>query len=188
MATLTFTLEPTSEDRFSDDPEYAGDFYAAIGRVIVSWGRLERCLDLLVLSAKTIDSPDPVPDEDNLALKRKLRAVRRALRSHPPHQKVQRFITRVLGDMRSIGATRNAIVHGSCGEFSKSGPPKIEFRTTRYSLRGDHWRETLTLTLPQLVALIAKIQKVEAELTLLLLSTGTAPRRRGKPPAPLGPR
>jgi hypothetical protein len=133
---FSFTLEVDDRDQFRDDPLYAHDFYAAIGRTIVAWGKLERALDLTAHSARTIESEHPITGEPDMGLKRKIKAVRRALRSHPPHQNNQKFITRLLAAITSTANRRNMIVHGMFIGFSKTKKPRIQFSSRRYSPKG----------------------------------------------------
>jgi hypothetical protein len=78
--TLTFEMDFSQRDAFRDDPEYASEFYTAIGRIVVAWGRLERSLHLLVYSARKIESDAPILDDSDVGLKRTTKALRAALR------------------------------------------------------------------------------------------------------------
>src|ERR1700691_2244947 len=60
-------------DPFADQPPYADDFYNAIGRAVVMWGRLEQLIDVLVSTAAGISALRSELPETPIALGRKLR-------------------------------------------------------------------------------------------------------------------
>jgi hypothetical protein len=183
MATSTFDLETSKEyDPFEDDPPFAADFYTAIGRLVVVWGKLERSVDIIAYSARSIESLDPFKDDARTGIKRKLEALRKTFKSHPPVGRSQKWIARLLGDIKSAAKKRNIIIHGLFERFQDDNKkPRITFRSTIFYPTGRK-REEMTLTLPQLNALVKKITALDRELVPLVLVTVTAPRVTYKSP------
>jgi hypothetical protein len=182
-ATIKFTTWG-GRDPFADDPPYASEFYAAIGRLMVMWGKLEGAMDMLAYSARTIISKDPYSEGPRAGMNRKIRALRKAFRSHPSHANNQVFIRSVLLGILKASKKRNAIVHGICHGFL-SDPSRIEFHILRF-VPGDARRESVArFTLAELDELTQTVRNLDQSLPLLLFSTMKAPRSGGTPPPPV---
>jgi hypothetical protein len=184
MVNVTFTLQPDRRDRFRDDPPYASEFHAAIGRIVIVWGKLERAIDIIAASARTIDSTHPIIEDPNFGLRRKIKAIRRALKGHTPFGKNQKWISGLLSAVRSAGKIRNLLIHGMFDGFSNEGEPKIKFNSSRYHPHGVK-RENGEFSFSQLQNLNSEIQRIESEMGILLMGVVTAPRTPEKqPPRP----
>lgn len=180
MPTMTFTLEtPSHHNPFADDPPFATDFHNALGRLVVVWGKLERSVDIIAYSARSIESSEPYAHDARTGIKRKLQAIRTTLKSHPPVSRSQAWIGRTLGDIKNVARKRNILIHGVFQNFSGTKKPRINFKSAIYYPTGVK-REEVSLTLDQLNALIRKIDALDRELMPLVLAVVAAPRVGGK--------
>ena len=114
------------------------EFYAAIGRFVLSWAGLEICLDLLLLTiVKTPERQVKLPHQ----LGEKIALIRSEIKSLPDAQQIA--ITDVIDEIGSYTDTRHDFVHGgSMNHFIEQGlitvtlarllqPPRRPRRKTR---------------------------------------------------------
>lgn len=180
MGTITFRLNTRKKhDPFANDPPFASDFHNALGRFFIVWSKLERAVDIIAYSARSIESMEPFAGSARSGITSKLKLLRKALRSHPPHARSQKWIADLLIKIENAACERNILVHGVYDGFTADPVPRIRFKSSTYdplSVKRKH----LEITLAQLNALIRKMDALDRQLMPLVLSTVTAPRTGGK--------
>jgi hypothetical protein len=121
---ITFILRSRTEP-FKDDPPFADDFYNAIGRVVLMWGRLEQSLDNLVVSALTIASRTAPARPFMVSLNRKLTLLRELFSQCPDLQPLQSRADALADRIEAHGNDRHLVVHTNWLHFDEGPPPRI---------------------------------------------------------------
>lgn len=113
------------------DPPNVQPIYAAIGRILVSWGLLENQIDFGLLSLMRLPqaapvrpklkSGEPIPT----AFKQKVDLWRKAFRTVPAIAKQREEALAVIDEAVALVKRRDAIVHGNWNKFEPGDPPLL---------------------------------------------------------------
>jgi hypothetical protein len=125
LVTLIIQAQTTP---FQDDPPYADDFYMAVGRVVLLWGKLEQNLDFLVVTAINVEARNSkrrlfkVPLGPKLELFRSIYSDCKELR---PLKAEAHVLAKAIED---LGEQRHLIVHSNWLGFDDGPPQKLRMR------------------------------------------------------------
>jgi hypothetical protein len=127
--TATFKVESVP---FLGDPPHAKDFYEAMGRLIVVWGRfehqLETCLRVLIDVAKGYG----IEQEMYVSFDRKAKIFQDLYRDVPPLSDQHGAAKSLMSDADSVGKQRNHFIHSNVNGWGDADPPFIKLRNYQY--------------------------------------------------------
>ena len=149
---------------FADDPPDADTYYAAIGRIVVMWGRFEQMLE------QTISMMGHVPDAVTpqkpppIAFGRKLDRLKKLCRDTPSLNCVHDD-ARVFASAAAILAPRrHGLTHANWQGFSRNtSEPTVTFTNIQWNANaGDYDKQPISLS--ELDTLLADIAQLSANL------------------------
>jgi hypothetical protein len=143
------TFRETLGNPFDGLPPYAEDFFAAIGKAVVMWGRLEHALDFLLLTAINIEALDGPKRETAVALGRKLRLLREIYSACPILSTLKDEADSVVERISNQGGDRHLVMHSTWVGFEDGPPPCIVMLSVKHKPSGSHYQE-LKATFPHL--------------------------------------
>lgn len=108
-------------------PDYVHEFYGVIGRLVLTWGRLEQHVDNLERMAINIEAA--VPERQMIvSLQRKLDAIKEIYRDCPTLSHNYPAVRQLMHDIGVLGDDRHMIIHSIFSHFQDGPPPKIVLR------------------------------------------------------------
>jgi hypothetical protein len=141
---------------FARDPPYAIDFYEAIGRIVVLWGRLEMHLDAVLQMTLNIARLHGIDEPMAVALKRKTELFRRVCSQCSVLSDRSEVVTKLMNDINETGDDRNKLIHSNVNDFDDGPPPRLILKNISYR-HGNIVIRTITPSMDELGALAANI-------------------------------
>lgn len=138
---------------FVKDPDYADDFYRAIGKLLFAWSQLEYCLDELLTFVTIMAEPLGYSYSTQVALGKKLKLLNRIYKEIPQLTTTRELIGAISKLVAVNGRYRNSIIH-SRWKFVDSDPPSL----TLDSFRKDDTGKTITVS--EMTLTVTKIMDI----------------------------
>jgi hypothetical protein len=142
------TIQPTP---FAADPPYASQFYEAMGRAVVLWGKLEFCLDNLQRMVIGIAAPFGIRSEPQISLTRKTKLIRQFYAKCPGLKPDAKGISDLMAQIDAVAADRNLMIHSLVERFEEGSPPSLLLRNVA-NKRGRVISTKLQLTLDDIAS------------------------------------
>jgi hypothetical protein len=172
---------------FAEDPRMAAVYYAAVGRLLMLWGRLERHVDTLLLLAASLPEAaslrERMPDAVPVSMKLKAATWRRAFagieRLAPWRDEAETLIS----DILTAHGDRVAVVHSSWQGFVSEDPLTVEMTHHKHGRDRIH-RSTYRVTLPDLIQMQSNAHTLNKRLLPVaraLVDLRLASQAPGKP-------
>jgi hypothetical protein len=155
---------------FEDDPPFAADFYEALGKMTLLWGRAEHNLDRLILIAIQIAAKHGTRHQLPVSLEKKLDLLRRLYSDVPELKGLKNNVYSLATAIGDVHQNRSAMTHSNWDGFSE-GPPKamiffnISHRKGR-TIRAGEFR----LTLARINKTLRGLNHVNSRLMGLILN------------------
>lgn len=167
----TLTLSVTSTP-FAGDTPTAPQFYEAIGRVVVLWGRFEHHFDGDLLMCSNIAFHRyGIEREMQISLRRKTKLMRELFRIVPVFQPLLPICEALADDIDDASDDRNLLLHSHGGYIRASDPPILELYNHRHR-SGKLIISTARVTLAQLANLAATIDGLNTRMLALTFNLG----------------
>ena len=164
---LSFTIKSAP---FMHDPDGADRFYAAVGRFLRLWGRLETQLDFMlgvIAGLPEWRAPPKGPVEGvPAAMKRKAEMWRLAFKSMAPLAPKRDAALRVMSEMMDTNQDRAIIVHSIWEGFTASDPLTVKMVRRRRKGR-TIFVDTRFVTLDQIEKVITDADSLNTRLLVL---------------------
>lgn len=143
------------------------DFLALIGRIVIGWSRIERAMDIAIVSGKTLigkhfEKGPPV------AFRGKVRALRALCKALPSFdlKQLMPWVERRIDDLLVIAEKRHTIMHGYFHGISGDPEPQIYFRRAA-PLTGEAGQR-LVATRAELESLVAQIARADFDFMMIM--------------------
>jgi hypothetical protein len=112
---------------FVSDPPYSAEFYDAVGRMALIWGRLEQSLDDLLIAALFFSGK--VKDyEIYTSINRKLTTLKHIYNNSNELKPLHGRAAALSADIKMNSEKRNKIIHAGWTGFKDGNPPRITMR------------------------------------------------------------
>jgi hypothetical protein len=156
---------------FVNDPPYAIDFYNAMGRMVLVWGRLEHSLDDLVTFAFVTSIARGGSHKMETALGRRLELLKSIYYNcellKPLHEQVVILTARVQENANH----RNLILHSSWKGFQDGDPPTLKMHNVKHR-QGSVTASDFEAPIFKLEQMIHNFHLCTSEIKAMILSTG----------------
>jgi hypothetical protein len=166
---VTFVIQAQTEP-FKDDPPYADDFYNAVGRMALMWGKLEQSLDNLVVTAIYIAKRTAPERKFFVALGRKLNLFRELYSECADLQPLEKTAHDLADEIGKLGDHRHMIIHSNWLGFEDGPPPKLRMRHLAHK-KGNITISRVTPTIADLARLAGAFHGARSRVLGLLLAT-----------------
>jgi hypothetical protein len=157
-------------DPFDNLPPYADDFFNAIGRAVLMWGKLEQALDNLLLTAINIDALHGERREMLVALGRKLQLLKTTYKACPALLPLRGRANALAERIGNLSEDRHFVIHSTWLRFEDGPPPCIVLTNVKHN-RGSVLTRKRSPTYPQLAQIAGAFQGARAETLSLLTAT-----------------
>ncbi len=149
-------------------PPYVHEFYEAIGRFALTWGRLEQHVDDLERMVLNIaeDSGSP-PQPMVMALKPKLRTITDSFEQCPDLSHNTKAVGQLMSEIGVLGDDRHFLVHSIFRKFVDGPPPRIVLRHVPHH-KGIMTVERGEFTVDQIRVLTSEVAKLHDRLVPIL--------------------
>jgi hypothetical protein len=117
---------------FVDDPPYAVDFYNAMGRMVLVWGRLEHSLDDLVTFAFATATARDGSYEMRTALGRRLDLLRSIYYNCEVLRPLHERVVALTAIVKDNAHDRNLVLHSSWLGFQDGNPPTLKMHNIKH--------------------------------------------------------
>jgi hypothetical protein len=163
-------------------------FMSLVGRVVVTWGKLERTMDIAVTLGKHLVPSHVKKGKVPRQYADKVEALRSVCKSIPEFQNRIERTNRCLDEVLKLALDRNTIVHGQFHGISGEADPQIYFRNAT-PLTGEAGQRLL-MTRREMTKFLDDIDRVAFELMWIMLGVMSAcgGKGLGKPSFPRPPR
>jgi hypothetical protein len=158
------------EAPFENLPPYADDFFNAIGRAVLMWGKLEQSLDNLLLTAINVDAHHGERREMQTALGRKLKLLRSIYATCPPLLPLHKRAVTLTERIKTHGDDRHLVMHSTWLGFDDGPPPRILLTNIKHNAGQVRIKEVKP-TLDQFAQIAGTFHGARAEALALLIST-----------------
>jgi hypothetical protein len=156
---------------FQDDPSYAADFYEAVGRVVLLWGKLEQSLDFLVVTALNIHAQTSPRRTFVVPLGGKLDLLKTLYSDCKELTPLERDVHAAAEVIRGLGHQRHLIIHSNWLGFDDGPPPKLHMRHFGHN-KGLVRISRVTPSMDELRSLAIAFHAGRSKIVQLHLSTG----------------
>lgn len=126
---LTVTLKSTP---FSHDPPNAGEYYEALGRAMVLWGRFENHFSNCIMLIRTMPEGKAIEEEHPISWKKRAAFWRKAFNTIPALAKWKDHALRLISDAMTVAQDRHIVTHGDWGKFTSADPLTAEVKMWRH--------------------------------------------------------
>lgn len=157
---VSFTLTSTP---FADDPPEAGDYYEALGRAMVLWGRFENHFSNCIMLIRTTPEGRAIELEHPISWKKRAAFWRKAFNTLPDLAKWKDHALKLISDAMSVAQERHIITHGDWGEFISNDPPTVQVKMWRHK-QDDLLIQTYAVTIDDLNDIAAKADGLNTRL------------------------
>jgi hypothetical protein len=147
-------------------PPISTDFLLLIGRIVIAWSELERALDLIVLSGRTL-IPDHFEKGPPRTLPPKLKALRALSKKLTVLSERYPWVEQCIGEVKAMAEDRHTIIHGFFHGISGEQEPQIYFR--RASPMSGEAGKRLLVTRPELGDFVQRLEKSESDFKTMRL-------------------
>ena len=162
-------IQPMTEP-FDNLPPYADDFFNAIGRAVLMWGKLEQSIDNLLLTAINIDGPHGERRPMQVALGRKLNLLKEIYKTCPPLMPLRDRANALTERIKNHGEDRHLVMHSTWLRFEDGPPPRIVLKNVKHNGGRVRFRD-VEPTYSMLVQIAGTFQGARAETLSLLTAT-----------------
>jgi hypothetical protein len=156
---------------FQNDPSYAAEFYDAVGRVVLLWGKLEQSLDFLIVTALNIHAQTSPRRPFVIPLGRKLDLLKTLYSDCKELTPLERDVHSVAEGVRELGNQRHLIVHSNWLGFDDGPPPKLRMRHVGHK-KGVVTISNVTPSMEDLSRLAVAFHAARSKILQLHLFTG----------------
>jgi hypothetical protein len=160
-----FIIDPPAP--LPDSPAYVRDFYEVLGRLALTWGRLEQHLDNLERMAINIEAQSAPERQMIVSLERKLDTIKEIYRDWVALKHNYPAVRELMHDIGIIGDDRHLVVHSIFSHFEDGPPPRIVLRHVTHR-KGMMTVERGEFDLERLRQFNAKIHQVHERLIPIL--------------------
>lgn len=151
------------------DPPNAHEFYQALGKAIVAWGRLEGNFNHLFIAVLNV-APDPmVGTRFHIHRERLAEKWTLAFATTPELASSLDRATAVVSAMEELATHRDHYVHGLWGHFVSMSPlaRRVEKVKPRAGTPDGLWHSSIDVSLDNLAAFLREANRLNAELGAL---------------------
>ncbi len=149
---------------FADDPPDADAYYAAIGRIVVIWGRFEQMLEQTTFMMGRV--PDAVTPQESppVAFMRKLDRLKKLCRDTPSLNCIHDDARAFASTAAILAPRRHGLTHANWQGFNRNAlEPTVTFTNIKWNANaGDYDRQPVPLS--ELDALLNDIAQLSADL------------------------
>jgi hypothetical protein len=163
-------IDDATPEPFENLPAYADDFFNAIGRAVLMWGKLEQSLDNLLLTAINVDALHGERRPMQVALGKKLNLLKEVYKTCPPLLALRARANALATRTKNLGDDRHLVMHSTWLRFEDGPPPRIVLRNIKHSGGRVRIRE-FEPTFAHLVQIAGAFHGARAEALTLLVST-----------------
>lgn len=142
------------------------DFLVLVGRIVIGWSRIERAIDIAVLTARHL-IPEHFKKGPPFALKLKVKAFRTICERVAKLADNLPWIESRIGELLVLAEQRHTIVHGYFHGISGEAEPQIYFRRAP-PLSGEAG-DRLLATRQELGALLTKVARADHDFSMIML-------------------
>jgi hypothetical protein len=103
------------------------DFLVLVGRIVIGWSRIERAIDLAMISGQTL-IPEHFKKGQPRNLKDKTKAFRALCQKISAFAKCLKWVDQRIDELAALAEYRHTIVHGFFHGISGEAEPQIYFR------------------------------------------------------------
>ena len=128
------------------------NFYIAVGRLVLMWGKLEQSLDNLVITAINIAKRTAPERQFFVPLGRKLTLFRELYSESVDLRPLERDAHALADEIEALGNHRHMIVHSNWLGFDDGPPPKLKMRHLKHK-KGNITISRVTPTITDLARL-----------------------------------
>lgn len=133
---------------FADDPPDADTYYAAIGRIVVIWGRFEQMLEQTISMMGRV--PDAVTPQESppVAFKQKLDRLKKLCRDTPSLNCVHDDARAFASTAAILAPRRHGLTHANWQGFNRNAPElTVTFTNIQWNATaGDYEKEPVSLS------------------------------------------
>jgi hypothetical protein len=155
---------------FENLPQYADDFFNAIGRAVLMWGKLEQAFDNLLLTAINVEARKSPRREMEFPLSRKLTSLKNVYSSCASLSPLASRAHDLAERIRNQGDDRHLVVHSTWMGFEDGPPPKIVLKNVKNN-RGNFLVQEAKPTFDMLAQIVGAFAGARKETLNLLLDT-----------------
>jgi hypothetical protein len=113
---------------FDKDPPHAPQFYEALGRLVVLWGRFEHHLETSLRTLIAVAKTHGIEQEMYASFGRNAKAFRELYRDVPPLAHQYKDADALMTRAEDTGEERNRLIHSSMNGWGDTDPPFIKLR------------------------------------------------------------
>jgi len=150
-----------------DSPPYVHDFYSVIGRLVLTWGRLEQHVENLERMAINIEARSGPERQMIVSLERKLENIKEIYRDCAPLAANYPGVRQLMHEIGVLGDDRHFVVHSIFSHFEDGPPPKLVVRHVTHR-KGNMTIDRGAFDLKILNKLVAEIQQSNQRLLPIL--------------------
>lgn len=150
----------------SDYDAISTDFLILIGRIVIGWSRIERAIDVAIISGRH-RIPKHFEKGSPISLSRKVKAFRALCNRTRALSKQLLWIEKRIADLLVLAEERHTIVHGFFHGISGEIEPQIYFRRAS-PLSGDAGKR-LIATRAELECLVQRLKQADFDFMMLLM-------------------
>lgn len=129
---LNIPFDALIDSPFEDDPPYASEFQQAIGRLVISWGRFERDIDLWLISTIALARRFNYNEVPFTSFKRKTDQLRRLYSLCPPVVNMAGQVVRLTKEAEDCSYDRSMIIHSKVHGYIDGRPPKLKLSNWKF--------------------------------------------------------
>lgn len=160
---------------FPESPDIV-PFYDLIGRIVIAWGRIERCIDITLMAGRQV-APDSQPEGSVWkARSKRMAAFKRICTVHPKTKDHPKQLATLMNHLRNAALVRDVLIHGYCHGITKANPPMIRFRSALYKPDGVVTAE-FAKSEADLRIYLGSLGEIEARVTLFMMTVILARQR-----------
>jgi hypothetical protein len=152
------------------------EFLVLIGRIVIGWGRVERVVDVAVVSGRQLIPSHFKNGRPPRNLSPKMKAFRELVKSLPETITNSPWIDIRIDEFLVMSEVRHTIIHGFLHGVSGEEDPQIYFRRAPV-LTGDAGHRVI-VTRSELESFVTKLQKIEHDFMMLMGAVVTGMRLR----------
>jgi hypothetical protein len=147
-------------------PPVSTDFLLLIGRIVIAWSKLERALDLTVLSGRPL-IPSHFEKGPPRTLSPKLKALRSLCKKLAVFSERHPWVEQCIGEVKAMAEDRHTIIHGFFHGISGEQEPQIYFRRAP-PMSGEAGKRLLATRL-ELGNFVQRLEKSESDFRVMRL-------------------
>jgi hypothetical protein len=162
-----------SDSTYPHDPNSV-DFLWLIGRIVIEWSRVERAVDIALMSGRAF-IPDHFKPGPPFSLPNKLKALRALCLKIPDLAERSSWIENCINDLLIVAEDRHTIIHGFFHGISGEDEPRIYFR--RASPLSDEPGKRFLATRQELREFLWRLERLGQEFMTVMRTVISAVRK-----------